>query len=87
MVTVREGQLLPNEEGPAHRGRAPIIQPLYKPKKDGIITQKMPDPNLTNYGYESQEVSFSNARTSEIVWCNSKIRDYQQFPGAAKKTL
>ena len=79
VATIWEGRILPNEEGPFHKGRAPIPQSLRKkPRRDGIITQVMSDPNLSNNGNKSQEDSVSNARTSGVFWCNSKTRDNRQ---------
>ena len=75
----------PSEEGPSHKGRAPNLQSLHKPSRDGIITPGMSD--LTNHGYRSQEVTVSNARTSGVFWHNAGVRDLRQFPGTTKKTL
>ena len=77
VATIWEGRILPNEEVPSHKGRAPILQSLRRPCRDGIITQAMSDPNLSNNGYRSQEVSVSNGRTSGVFWRNSKTREQE----------
>ena len=51
VATVWKGRLLSNEVGPIHNGRAPVLPFLLRPSRDGIITQEMSDPHLTDYGY------------------------------------
>ena len=45
---------------PTSCGKAPMHLPLFKPKREGIITLEMADPNLTMLRYRSQEISFTN---------------------------
>ena len=73
VATVREGWLLPIEEGPIHTRHAPNLLPLFKPRRDDIITQEMSDTNLTNTGYRSQE-GLEDQRLPTV-------------PGTVKKTL
>ena len=84
----RTGRTPPSQRsGPTYTARAPNRLPFYRPRRDGLITQVMSDPNFTNPGYRSQEAYFVNARTSGVFWCSSKTRDQRQFLWTKKKTM
>ena len=57
------------------------------PRREGIITPDMADPNRNIIGYVSQEVPVASARTSGVFWNTTRTRDNRWFPGTAEKTL
>ena len=87
MATVEDGKLLIGDGVMAHSRRTPMKMSLVWPRRDGVITQDMSDPNRNIIGYRSQEVPVANARTSGVFWNTSKTRDNRRFPGTTEKTL
>ena len=87
MATVEDGKLLIGDGVMAHSRRTPMKMSLVWPRRDGVITQDMSDPNRNIIGYRSQEVPVANARTSGVFWSTSRTRDNRQFPGTMEKTL
>ena len=69
------------KDASTHNRRAPIILSLHKPRRDGIITQKMSDPNLTNNGYRSQEFSFSKCKDFRSLLAQLKDQRPPTVPG------
>ena len=87
MVMVENGVLTQSGKGSRRNRRAPDHMSLKWPRRDGIITPGMADPNRNIIGYRSQEDPVANARTSGVFWATSKTRDNRRFPGTAEKTL
>ena len=87
MVTVEDGRILIGSSESACRRTAPAKMVVVWPRRKGIITQDMADPNRNIVGYRSQEVPVVNARTSGVFWNASKTRDNRRFPGSTGKTL
>ena len=87
VTTVEGGVLCRGNKGPRYNRRAADGMSLKWPRRDGIITPGMADPNRNIVGYRSQEEPMVNARTSGVFWATSKTRDNRRFPGTAEKTL
>ena len=87
VVTVEDGRILIGSSESACRRTAPAKMVVVWPRRKGIITQDMADPNRNIVGYRSQEVPVVNARTSGVFWNASKTRDNRRFPGSTGKTL
>ena len=87
VATVEGGRLRRDDTGPGQNGRAPSQLSRIWPRRDGVISPGMADPNRNIIGYQSQEVPVASARTSGVFWSTSRTRDNRRFPGAAEKTL
>ena len=87
VATGWEGRLLPNEEGPTHNGRATILRSLNKPRRDGIITQEMSDPNLTNNGVSPRPETTDSSQGPRRRPCTDRASiPYLSYHGRARRT-
>ena len=87
VVTVEDGRMWCSAGDRGKRKTDATEMVVVWPRREGIITQDMADPNRKIVGYRTQEFPVANARTSGVFWNASKMRDNRRFPGAAGKTL
>ena len=68
VATVEEGRLRREDKGPRQNGRAPSRITRIWPRRDGIISPGMADPNRNIIGYQSQDLL--GQPPSSLGWCH-----------------
>ena len=85
MATVLVGQRLPNESGPTHIGRAANRPPLYRPRRNGIITQELSDPTSPIQVTGPRKLPLSMAILSEYSGGAPRPKTTDSFRGPRRR--
>ena len=87
VTTVEGGKIFYSDPRTTTRGGPSGRNATVWPRREGIITPELVDPNRNIVGYRAQEFPVANARTSGVFWNKTKTQDKRRFPKAMEKTL